>query len=115
MQVQLLDTNDNSITFYTANFTDTSALTFTKTSNDITTVATGDTQRELLFLVRKILQKTESAASALDGTTPTLDNDNSATTTGTGVTTENLEAIENVLLEILKNSAAIEKALERQD
>ena len=114
-KIQLLNTGDNSV-FYEANFTDENALTFARTSgsiNDISTETTGVAQHEALFLARKILQKTESMAAALEGTTPTLADDTTTITeaSSTVATKENQEAIRALLLRILTKTSASYEAL----
>jgi len=114
-KIQLLITGDNSV-FYEANFTDENTLTFARTSgsiNDISTETTGVAQHEALFLARKILQKTESMAAALEGTTPTLADDTTTITeaSSTVATKENQEAIRALLLRILTKTSASYEAL----
>ena len=114
-KIQLLNTGDNSV-FYEANFTDENALTFVRTSgsiNDISTETTGASQHEALFLARKILQKTESMAAALDGTTPILADDTTTITeaNSTIATKENQEAIRALRLRIMTKTSASYEAL----
>lgn len=114
-KIQLLNTGDNSV-FYEANFTDENALSFVRTAgsiNDISTETTGVAQHEALFLARKILQKTESMAAALEGTTPTLADDTTTITEANSsiATKENQEAIRALLLRILTKTSASYEAL----
>lgn len=115
VKIQLLNTGDNSV-FYEANFTDETALIFVRTAgsiSDISTETTGATQHEALFLARKILQKTESMAAALEGTTPTLADDTTTITEANSsiATKENQEAIRALLLRILTKTSASYEAL----
>ena len=115
VKIQLLNTGDNSV-FYEANFTDETALTFVRTAgsiNDISTETTGAAQHEALFLARKILQKTESMAAALEGSTPTLADDTTTITEANSsiATKENQEAIRALLLRILTKTSASYEAL----
>lgn len=114
-KVQLLKTDDNAV-FYEANFTDENALTFLRTAgslNDISTETTAAAQQEALFLARKILQKTESMAATLEGTTPTLADDTTTITeeNSTIATKENQQAIRALLLRILTKTSASYEAL----
>jgi len=114
-KVQLLNTGDNSV-FYEASFNDENAFNFVRTSGsitDISTEPTGVAQHEALFLARKILQKTESMAAALDGTIPTLADDTTTITEANSsiATKENQQAIRTLLLRILTKTSASYEAL----
>jgi len=96
--------------------TDSETLEFTRRSgelHDISTDTTGAAQHEALFLARKILQKTESMSAALEGTTPSLGDDTTTTTSGEAATKENQEAIKNLLLRILTKTTASHEAPKR--
>lgn len=107
------DISDTSTLFFETNFTDANALAFSVDPNEVSADPTGAAQHEALFLARKILQKTESMASALEGTTPTLTDDTNTITEQSAVsaTKENQEAIKNLLLRILTKTTASHEAL----
>lgn len=86
---------------------------FSVDSNEIIADPTGANQHETLFLARKILQKAESMASALDGTTPTLTDDTTTITesNASSATKENQDAIHALLLRILTKTTASQEAL----
>lgn len=99
--------------YYTKNFTDSNALTFSIDANEISADPTRAAQHEALFLARKILQKTESMASTLEGTTPSL-TENITTITeanANAATKESQKAIKVLLLRILTKTTAAQEAL----
>ena len=107
------DISDVGTLFFETNFTDANALTFSVEPSEVSADPTGAAQHEALFLARKILQKTESMASALEGTTPTLADDTNTITeqSATSATLENQEAIMNLLLRILTKTTVSHEAL----
>lgn len=75
---------------------------------DIYIPASQNTQSKMLFLARKILQKTETINQSINSTGTIVDViDQSTITTGTTATSENQTAIINLLNRILLKSSAI--------
>jgi|GEM_PF-3059063 hypothetical protein len=108
------DKNDSSTLFYTTTLTDSETLEFSRRSgglHDISSDTTGAAQHEALFLARKILQKTETMSAALEGTTPSLGDDTTTTTSGEDATKENQEAIKDLLMRILIKTTTTHEAL----
>ena len=68
--------------------------------------ATGERQTQILYLVRKILQKAEAINSALNGTTPNITDNTTITTSNQTATVENQVAILNLLRRVLTKVTA---------
>ena len=73
--------------------------------------ATGERQTQILYLVRKILQKAEAINSALNGTTPNITDNTTITTSNQTATVENQVAILNLLRRILTKVTAHREAI----
>lgn len=85
-------------------------LNFTRTN--ITLTVSEERQTEMLFLTRKLLQKSEGINEALTGNTPSITDNTTITTSAAGATNENQVAILQLLRRIMKKVSANKEALE---
>lgn len=81
---------------------------------NVTLNASEERQGEMLFLARKLLQKTEGINEALTGTTPSITDSTTTTTTGAAATNENQVAILQLLRRILNKVTANKEALQKE-
>ena len=77
---------------------------------NITLNASEEKQIEMLFLAKKILQKSEGINEALTGNTPNIVNNSTVTATNAAATNENQEAILQLLLRVLNKVSSNREA-----
>ena len=77
---------------------------------DITLTASEERQIEMLFLARKLLQKSEGINEALTGTTPSITDNTTVTNSNSTATNENQVAILDLLRRILNKVSANREA-----
>lgn len=81
---------------------------------NVTLNASEERQGEMLFLARKLLQKSEGISEAVNGTTPTTNYSITTTTTGAAATNENQVAILQLLRRIMLKVSANKEALQKE-
>ena len=81
---------------------------------DVTLTASEERQIEMLFLARKILQKSEGISEAVNGTTPTTNYSITTTNTTAAATNENQVAILQLLRRVLNKVSANREALQKE-
>lgn len=81
---------------------------------DVTLTASEERQIEMLFLTRKILQKSEGINEALTGTTPSITDNSTTTNTTSNATNENQVAILQLLRTVLNKVSANREAMQKE-
>jgi hypothetical protein len=81
---------------------------------DVTLTASEERQIEMLFLARKILQKSEGINEALTGTTPSITDNSTTTNTTSNATNENQVAILQLLQTVLNKVSANREAMQNE-
>ena len=79
---------------------------------DVTLTSSEEAQRDMLYLSRKLLQKTETVNQTLKGTnTPSIIDSTSVTELNAAATNENQVAIIQLLQEVLKKASSMREAI----